>query len=78
MRADVNCRGTIELFAAFVDGQLSAVEKMALRKHLKDCPRCAEFLESYRGTSRIYREATRVEVPEELSRRLFEFLAKNG
>ena len=70
------CRTTIELMAAFVDGALSAAEEQALRAHLADCPRCVEFLESYRASSRIAREATDVEVPPEVEERLLAFLAR--
>jgi anti-sigma factor RsiW len=69
------CRTTIDLLAAFVDGALSAEEEQSLRAHLADCPRCVEFLESYRGTSRVLREATALEMPPAVQRRLLAFLA---
>jgi hypothetical protein len=71
----VHCRTTIELLAALVDGALSKEEESALESHLADCPRCVEFLVSYRGTSRIIREATTVEVPADIEDRLLGFLA---
>jgi anti-sigma factor RsiW len=70
-----NCRTTIDLLAALVDGALSMEEGSALAAHLADCPRCVEFLESYRGTSRIIREATKVDVPPDIEGRLLGFLA---
>ena len=70
-----NCRNSIDLFAAFVDRSLSAQEQQALAAHMAVCPRCNEFLESYRVTSRIIREATEVDVPAEIEDRLLEFLA---
>jgi anti-sigma factor RsiW len=74
----LNCRTTIELFAAFVDGALSAEEEHALRVHMADCPRCVEFLESYRGTSRIVRDATAATLPPDVEERLLRFLASRG
>jgi anti-sigma factor RsiW len=73
-----SCRTTIDLLAAFVDGVLSAEEERALRAHLAECPRCVEFLESYRSTSRILREATGLEMPPDVERRLLAFLARRG
>jgi anti-sigma factor RsiW len=70
-----NCRTTIDLLAALVDGALSGEEEQALQAHMADCPRCVEFLESYRGASRIIREATKVDVPAEIEERLLGFLA---
>lgn len=70
-----SCRTTVELMAAFVDGVLTADEEQALRAHLAGCPRCIEFLEAYRGTSRVIRDATDVELPADVEARLLEFLA---
>jgi anti-sigma factor RsiW len=71
-----NCRTTVELLAAFVDGTLQADEEQALRAHLADCPRCVEFLESYRATARIIRNATDVEMPPDVESRLLTFLRR--
>jgi anti-sigma factor RsiW len=71
-----NCRTTIELLAALVENALSPEEEKALRAHLADCPRCVEFLESYRGTSRIIRQATDVAVPADVEERLIDFLRR--
>jgi anti-sigma factor RsiW len=71
-----NCQTTIELSAAYVDGALTEEEEQALRAHLADCPRCVEFLESYQGTSRIYRAATDVELPGDIEERLLAFLKR--
>jgi anti-sigma factor RsiW len=69
-----NCRKTIELLAAFVDGALGAEEEAALRAHLAGCPRCVEFVASYRGTSRVIRDATDAPIPAEVEERLLDFL----
>lgn len=71
-----NCRTTVDLLAAFVDGALSAEEERALRDHLADCPRCVEFLESYRATTRILRDATDVQMPPDVESRLLAFLQR--
>lgn len=73
-----NCRTTIDLLAAFVDHALSSEEEQALQAHMADCPRCVEFLESYRGTSRIIREATEVDLPVDIAERLLGFLASRS
>jgi anti-sigma factor RsiW len=73
----MNCHTTVDLLASFVDGALPPEEEQALRAHLADCPRCSEFLESYRATGRIFRDATEAEIPPELEARLLEFLTKH-
>jgi anti-sigma factor RsiW len=70
-----NCRNTIDLLAGYVDGALTGEEQQALQAHIAHCPRCVEFFESYRGASRIIREATQVDVPAEIEERLLQFLA---
>lgn len=73
-----NCRTTIELLAGYVDGALSPEEEAVLREHMAQCPRCVEFLASYRGTSRIFRDATDVDVPPDLEARLLDLLRSQG
>jgi anti-sigma factor RsiW len=72
----MNCRTTVDLLAAYVDAALSPEEEQALRAHLADCPRCVEFLESYRATGRIFRDATDDEIPADVEARLLDFLMK--
>jgi anti-sigma factor RsiW len=71
-----NCRTTVERLAELIDAALSAADEQALRAHLAVCPRCVEFLESYRGTSRVIRGATNVDIPEDMEERLLEFLRR--
>jgi anti-sigma factor RsiW len=70
------CKSTLSLLAAFVDGALSPADDAALRAHLADCPRCTEFLESYRATGRVIGAATDVEIPPDVEDRLRAFLAR--
>ena len=70
----VTCRTTVELLAAFLDGALPVEDEAALRAHLAACPRCVEFLESYRATGAVIREATEVALPDEVAARLAAFL----
>jgi anti-sigma factor RsiW len=72
----MNCRSTVDLLAAFVDGALPPGDEQALRAHLAGCPRCVEFIESYRATGRVFRDATDVEIPGDLEARLLEFLSQ--
>jgi anti-sigma factor RsiW len=73
-----NCRTTVDLLAALVDGALSAEEDAALAAHFADCPRCVEFLASYRATSRIIREAIKVDLPADIEERLLGFLVSQS
>lgn len=74
----MNCRTTVDLLAAYVDGALTTAEEQALRAHFAGCPRCVEFLESYRATGRIFRDAIDPEIPDDVEARLLDFLTKQS
>lgn len=69
-----SCQETVDLLMDYVDGRLPAQDQAALDAHFAGCPHCRDFLASYRETPRIVREATRTPIPEEVCRRLEEFL----
>lgn len=71
-----NCKTTISLLADFLDGALAPEIEAALRAHFASCPKCVEFLESYRGTSRVVRQATDVTIAAEVEARLLRFLER--
>ncbi len=48
----VNCRRVVNLISAYVDGELTGAEMLAIRRHLSDCPECAEEHESMRFAKR--------------------------
>ncbi len=45
-----------------------------LEDHLRDCAPCVAYLNTYRRTRDMAAEVNRVEMPEEMRRRLREFL----
>ena len=63
MNAPVTCRAVVELLMDYVDGLVEQADKDAIEAHFARCPRCVEFLRSYRETPRILREATAAEMP---------------
>jgi anti-sigma factor RsiW len=61
------CREVVQLLLDYVEGALPADERAAVEAHFEACPRCLEFLESYRATPRLMREATAAEMPEDVA-----------
>lgn len=46
----MNCRRVVNLISAYVDGELTGVEMLDIRRHLGECPDCMEEYESLRAT----------------------------
>ncbi len=63
---DVTCASGIELLMDYLEGVLPPETARDLEAHLAACERCRAYVESYRQTPRILREATVAELPAEL------------
>ncbi len=48
----MNCRRAINLMSAYVDGELTGEEMLAIRRHMATCPECAEEHQSVVLTKR--------------------------
>ena len=72
---DLMCREVIDLLAEYVGNALGADDVRALERHLQDCAPCRAYLATYRKTIRLTGRAMDVEMPDELQRRLREFIA---
>lgn len=63
---DFTCVSGVELLMEYLEGELPANMRAAIEHHVAGCPRCVAFVESYRATPRILREATASTLPAEL------------
>ena len=71
---DIACVSGVELLMDYLEGVLPADLHAALDEHVAGCPRCAAFVQSYRETPRILREATAGTLPADLEASLEAFL----
>ena len=74
MKADVACQSGVELLMDYLEGELPADVRADLEAHVSGCPRCVAFLESYRQTPRILRDAMTAAMPARLEDSLMSFL----
>ena len=51
------CRETMEFLRAYVDGDLPDDERAIFERHLELCPPCIHYLDSYRTTIVLARDA---------------------
>lgn len=70
----MSCRELVEFLADYVEGALPAEARNEFHRHLDDCPECIDYLNSYRQTVALGRDALTCpdddavpgDVPEEL------------
>lgn len=76
MRAHIVCASGVDLLMEYLEGALAPEVRADLEAHVAGCPRCVAFLESYRATPRILRQATLAALPEDLGSSLMAFLRR--
>jgi hypothetical protein len=74
MAAGLTCREVIAVLADYLEAVLGDDVLRELENHLQDCPPCVAYLNTYRRTRDVTAQVNRVEMPEEMRRRLREFL----
>ncbi len=70
----MTCRDAIALLGEHLEAALGEDVLGRLEDHLRDCAPCVAYLNTYRRTREMAAEASRVEMPPEMHRRLREFL----
>ena len=53
----LTCRELIDFLADYLDGGLAPEVRAGLEIHLSVCPGCVDYLESYRKTIRLAKQA---------------------
>ena len=71
---DVVCATGVELLNDYLEGVLTDDVRAALDAHVARCERCVAFIESYRATPRLLREATEASLPDDVQQSLRAFL----
>jgi anti-sigma factor RsiW len=71
---DVVCATGVELLNDYLEGVLTDDVRAALEAHVAKCERCVAFIDSYRATPRVLREATEASLPDDVQQSLRAFL----
>lgn len=70
----MTCRELVELLIDFVSDELPVDQRQRLEQHLRRCPPCEAYLDSYRTTIRLTRQLPCEPIPPELKARLISAL----
>jgi anti-sigma factor RsiW len=72
------CASGVNLLMDYLEGVASPEVSEALEAHVAGCRKCQAFLASYRATPVIVRDATSVDMPDELAASLTVALRARG
>jgi anti-sigma factor RsiW len=53
----MNCREFVEFIMSYLEGQATHAERETFDEHIGDCPPCLAYLETYRETIAMGRQA---------------------
>ena len=67
---NMTCARGVDVLMEYLEGTLSADLRAAVEAHVAGCPRCVAFIESYRRTPDVLREATAKALPDDLRQSL--------
>jgi anti-sigma factor RsiW len=59
MSADLTCRELVDFLDDYFDGVLEGPARAAFHRHVAACPSCVAYMNTYRASTRILREALR-------------------
>ena len=73
-----SCQTVHKLLFDYVQGNLPPEKNQKLTEHLRDCPMCLEYVETYRKTVSLTHECCRSkqQIPPELASKLTEFIRR--
>lgn len=82
----MTCRELVAFLVDYLEGSLPADRRASFEEHLRLCPGCTEYLDSYRETVRLTRDAfcgadpdsEPVAMPEQLVQAILEARKKNA
>jgi anti-sigma factor RsiW len=70
----MTCRAAIAAIGDYLEAELTPPRLDELEAHLADCAPCRAYLDTYRRTRDATAREARVEMPDEMKRRLRAFL----
>lgn len=70
----LSCQEIVDYCLDFLSGSLPETERRLFSSHLRNCPDCMKFFETYRKTPEISRDAMAVRMPERVRVAVRDFL----
>ena len=74
LTSNLTCQQVTDAIIDYVNADMDPVSARTFEAHLRDCPDCTAFLNTYRGTTRALRMLRYEDVPDEMRQRVYRFL----
>ena len=71
---DKTCKGITDLVFGYVNDQLTPKVKRDFQRHLRICPDCVNFLNTYKKTASLTRSIRPEEIPPTVRSNILDFL----
>jgi predicted anti-sigma-YlaC factor YlaD len=66
LKADINCRGVVEIVTDYLEGAMSPGDVQIVDRHLATCDGCRRYLDQMRSTIATLGRLRDDDVPEEM------------
>ncbi|MEZ4270249.1 MAG: zf-HC2 domain-containing protein [Myxococcota bacterium] len=73
-----DCRQAIDLLVDLLEGNVSPEVREGVLEHMRDCPPCRWFMESYKDTTVLCHEGLKRQLPEGMTQRLLQYLREHA
>ena len=70
----LSCQEIVDYCLDFLGGSLPETERQLFSAHLRNCPDCMRFFETYRKTPEVSREALALRIPDRVRVAVRDFL----
>lgn len=70
----LSCQEIVDYCLDFLSGSLPEAERQLFSAHLRNCPECMRFFETYRKTPEVSREALTLRIPDRVRVAVRDFL----
>ncbi len=70
----LSCQQVNQFILDYLDGETDERTRIAFEAHMRNCPNCGSFLDQYRATTHLVRDANDIEIPPAVIDRTIDFL----
>ena len=78
VKTQPTCKELADLVLDYLNGSLNPSLKRAFQRHLRVCPDCVSFLNTYKKTVEVTRSVTPDAIPSEVRESILTFLRKRA